>query len=80
MDGFGPLVDAGRLEAHADAVVIADVRRYLDGRSGREAYDRGHIAGAAGVLAPAGMRDRPGVPIQTSRRPPPNRVQMILRR
>lgn len=47
MDGFGPLVDAGRLEAHADAVVIADVRRYLDGRSGREAYDRGHIAGAA---------------------------------
>ena len=46
MDGFGPLVDAEWLAVHADAVVIADVRWYLDGRSGREAYDRGHIGGA----------------------------------
>ncbi len=46
MDRFGPLVDARWLAAHADAVVIADVRWYLDGRSGREAYDRGHIGGA----------------------------------
>ena len=46
MDGFGPLVDGEWLKAHADAVVIADVRWYLDGRSGREAYDRGHIGGA----------------------------------
>ena len=46
MDGFGPLVDAAWLSAHADDVVIADVRWYLDGRSGREAYDRGHIGGA----------------------------------
>lgn len=46
MDRFGPLVDAEWLAAHAGAVVIADVRWYLDGRSGREAYDRGHIVGA----------------------------------
>ena len=46
MDRFGPLVDAAWLTAHSDAVVIADVRWYLDGRSGREAYDRGHIPGA----------------------------------
>ena len=29
--------------------VIADVRWYLDGRSGREAYERGHIPGAVFV-------------------------------
>ena len=46
MEGFGPVVDTEWLAAHADAVVIADVRWYLDGRSGREAYDRGHIGGA----------------------------------
>lgn len=46
MDGFGPLVDARWLATHAAAVVVADVRWYLDGRSGREAYDRGHIPGA----------------------------------
>ena len=46
MGGFGPLVDAEWLEANAEAVVIADVRWYLDGRSGREAYNRGHIPGA----------------------------------
>ncbi len=46
MDGFGSLVDAEWLAAHTGTVVIADVRWYLDGRSGREAYDRGHIVGA----------------------------------
>ena len=46
MARFGPLVDADWLAANTGAVVIADVRWYLDGRSGREAYDRGHIVGA----------------------------------
>lgn len=32
-----------------DDVVVADVRWYLDGRSGREAYLRGHIPGAVFV-------------------------------
>ncbi len=44
-----PVVDAGWLEAHRDTVVVADVRYYLDGRSGRGAYDAGHIPGAVFV-------------------------------
>ena len=46
MSGFGPIVDARWVAARGDRAVIADVRWYLDGRSGREAYDRGHIPGA----------------------------------
>jgi thiosulfate/3-mercaptopyruvate sulfurtransferase len=42
----GPLVSADWLAAHAADVIIADVRWYLDGRSGRAAYDAGHIPGA----------------------------------
>lgn len=42
----GPLVDSSWLRRHLDEVVLLDVRWYLDGRSGREAYDRGHIPGA----------------------------------
>ncbi|MEU8656295.1 sulfurtransferase [Actinoplanes philippinensis] len=43
-----PVVDASWLaEGIADRpVVLADVRWYLDGRSGREAYERGHLPGA----------------------------------
>jgi thiosulfate/3-mercaptopyruvate sulfurtransferase len=41
-----PVVDS--LEAHPGAVV-ADVRWYLDGRSGQEAYDGGHVPGAVFV-------------------------------
>ena len=40
------MVDADWLADNAGTVVIADVRWYLDGRSGREAYHRGHIPGA----------------------------------
>jgi thiosulfate/3-mercaptopyruvate sulfurtransferase len=54
-----PFVDAGWLVAHPEAVVC-DVRWYLDGRSGRDAYARGHLPGAVFVdldevlAAPAG--------------------------
>lgn len=41
-----PLVDAAWLRARLGSVVVADVRWYLDGRSGRAAYDGGHIPGA----------------------------------
>ena len=41
-----PFVDAEWLEAHLDDVVVADVRWYLDGRSGRAAYEAGHIPSA----------------------------------
>ena len=43
-----PVVDA-RWLAGRDDVVLADVRWYLDGRSGREAYDAGHLPGAVFV-------------------------------
>lgn len=44
-----PIVDAAWLRDHRDAVVVADVRWYLDDRDGRSAYDAGHIPGAVFV-------------------------------
>ena len=41
-----PVVDLSWALAQGDRVVFADVRWYLDGRSGRAAYDRGHLPGA----------------------------------
>lgn len=43
-----PFVDAGWLAANPSAVV-ADVRYYLDGRSGRAAYEQAHLPGAVFV-------------------------------
>jgi thiosulfate/3-mercaptopyruvate sulfurtransferase len=43
-----PIVTVDDLAAHPDAV-LADVRWYLDGRSGREAYESGHLPGAVFV-------------------------------
>ena len=40
-----PIVDAGWLADHPEAV-LADVRWYADGRSGREAYEAAHLPGA----------------------------------
>lgn len=45
----GPFVDATWLAEHRGQVVLADVRWYLDGRSGRAAYDAGHLPGAVFV-------------------------------
>ncbi len=47
MSGLPPFVDLDR--ALRDDVVLADVRWYLDGRSGRAAYDAGHLPGAVRV-------------------------------
>ena len=44
-----PFVDSEWLRAHREDVVVADVRWYLDGRSGRAAYESGHIPGAVFV-------------------------------
>src|SRR5215210_9137855 len=44
-----PVVDADWLAGHCDEVVVADVRWYLDGSSGRAAYDAGHLPGAVFV-------------------------------
>jgi thiosulfate/3-mercaptopyruvate sulfurtransferase len=45
---IAPVVDVAWWDSHeADAnVVLADVRWYLDGRSGRTAYEDGHLPGA----------------------------------
>src|SRR6201996_8166983 len=44
-----PFVSVDWLREHAAEVVMADCRWYLDGRSGRDAYDGGHIPGAVFV-------------------------------
>jgi thiosulfate/3-mercaptopyruvate sulfurtransferase len=64
----GPLVSSSWLSAHRADVVVADVRWYLDGRSGREAYQHGHIAGSVfidldhHISAPAGSAGRHPLP------------------
>jgi thiosulfate/3-mercaptopyruvate sulfurtransferase len=58
-----PVVDVAWLRSHRDDVVVADVRSYLDGRSGRAAHEAGHLPGAVFVdldhvlAAPAGPGD-----------------------
>ena len=46
---IGPVVDVAWVRARHDRLVLADVRYYLDGRSGRDAYRRGHLPGAVFV-------------------------------
>ncbi len=58
-----PIVSPSWFAEHRDEVVVADVRWYLDGRSGREAHEAGHIPGAvfvdldAWLAAPATAAD-----------------------
>ncbi|MFZ0217589.1 MAG: sulfurtransferase [Candidatus Dormiibacterota bacterium] len=51
MDSFGPLCSAEWLREHLDDpdLRVIDLRWYLDGRSGLDAYQRGHIPGAVFV-------------------------------
>ena len=44
-----PVVPLSWVEGQSGQVVLADVRWYLDGRSGGDAYGRGHIPGAVFV-------------------------------
>lgn len=41
-----PFVDMEWLDSHRAEVVLVDIRWYLDGRSGRESYEAGHLPGA----------------------------------
>lgn len=61
-----PVVDQAWLQAHPEAVV-ADVRFYLDGRSGAEAYALGHLPGAVFVDLEAGLAG-PASPEELRRR------------
>lgn len=69
---MNPLVDPKWLRATTDDIVIADVRWYIDGRSGRDAYDRGHIPGAVFIdldtdlSAPPGPSGRHPLPSPTA--------------
>jgi thiosulfate/3-mercaptopyruvate sulfurtransferase len=49
MPSLPPFVDAAWLAEHRDEVVLADVRWYLDGRSGAAAFAAGHLPGAVFV-------------------------------
>jgi thiosulfate/3-mercaptopyruvate sulfurtransferase len=76
----GPLVDAAWLAAHLDEVYVADVRWYLDGRSGRDAHAAGHIPGAVWVDVDA---DLAGPKTPTSGRhplPDPDALAVALAR
>jgi thiosulfate/3-mercaptopyruvate sulfurtransferase len=44
-----PVLDIAWLDAHPSEYVLADVRWYLDGRSGRDAYASGHLPAAVFV-------------------------------
>jgi len=44
-----PVVTVSWWQRHRGETVLADVRWYLDGRSGRDAYDQGHLPGAVFV-------------------------------
>jgi thiosulfate/3-mercaptopyruvate sulfurtransferase len=46
---ISPVVDVAWVRSRRERVVLADVRWYLDGRSGREAFGRGHLPGAVFV-------------------------------
>ena len=59
---FGPLVGAAWLREHLGEpdLRVIDVRWYLDGRSGRESYESGHIPGAAFVDIETELSGPPG--------------------
>lgn len=52
-----PLVSGDWLADHLDEVVVVDVRAYLDGRRGRDAYDAGHVPTARFLDLDADLSD-----------------------
>ena len=79
-DGFGPVVKAGWLADNQDGVVVADVRWYLDGSSGRAAYDRGHIPGARFVDLDTDLSAAPGPGLGRHPLPEPDRFAAAMGR
>jgi thiosulfate/3-mercaptopyruvate sulfurtransferase len=56
---FEPVMPVQWVLAHRDEVVLVDVRWYLDGRSGYEAFLKGHIPGAGFVSMDATLAGPP---------------------
>ena len=67
---IAPFVDAAWLADHRDDVVLADVRWYLDGRSGRHEFEAGHLPGAVFVDLDAYLASPPSP--DTGRHPLPD--------
>ena len=55
-----PIVSGVWLQANIAQVAVVDVRWYLDGRSGRAAYEAGHIPGAVFIDLDEGLSAPPG--------------------
>jgi thiosulfate/3-mercaptopyruvate sulfurtransferase len=55
-----PVVDIAWVGGQGSGLVLADVRWYLDGRSGREAFGRGHLPGAVFVDLDKSLSGDPG--------------------
>ena len=66
-----PVVDLDWVRAQGDRVVLADVRYYLDGRSGRAAYEQGHLPGAIFVDVDRDLAAH-GAPAAEGRHPLPD--------
>ena len=65
-----PFVDIEWVEQYRGELVLADCRWYLDGSSGRAAYDGGHIPGAAFVDLDSALSRRAD-PAEAGRHPLP---------
>lgn len=59
MTSIPPFIDKAWLDRHGREVVVADVRWYLDGRSGLDAYRSGHLPGAVFVDLNQWLADPP---------------------
>ncbi|MCW2548740.1 MAG: Rhodanese domain protein [Mycobacterium sp.] len=70
---FGPLVSAGWLASHLTDVALIDVRWYLDGRSGREAFEQAHLPGAVWLDLDAYLADPPSAAAGRHPLPSPER-------
>jgi len=65
-----PFVDIDWVEEHRGEVVLADCRWHLDGRSGRAAYEGGHVPGAVFVELDTALT-RHADPAEAGRHPLP---------
>lgn len=66
----GSLVTPEWLAEHLDHVVVVDVRWYMDGRSGSDAYAAGHIPGAVWLDLDADLSAPPAAPGEIGGRHP----------
>lgn len=70
---IAPVVDFAWLREHENEVTLADVRWYLDGRSGREAYEKGHLPGAVFIDLDRSLAGHGGVEVGRHPLPTPTK-------